>query len=483
MTITYLYYLYSSLIDIFASGVNMFCRYFNCNPHYPYYSEVLCIGAGVSNAYVCYQLSKKNIYTGKITVLEKSECEGGRILSKRVETSTREFGAMRLFDVPQMKKVFNLLKELGIKTINVSTEEQDNVFYYCGKRYLKKEATLSSGIKVSEFEDYVVSQIKNAYPEIDLNNIFEYEEFRNMNITQLFLKYGNATQDDIKMWISYSGYDLNLEDTQITKLLHEKGFYFGKENQYYVVDGMATLVRKLFEHSNTEIIYNTKAISVEKDAEGCNIITTINSKSELIKYKCKYLFIGITSGQLQGLNTVKIPIPISQERLQSICSVISLPLFKVFFKWDKENVWWGKDKHKTGKSTTDLPIRQVFYYNDEDILVYNSGKYATELYCKFLESPEKASMEVYRQIAEMHQIQIPPPNFAYTTFKYWVEGSSRWLVGTDIQKNIEIISNGIVDNSNIFIVGDNYSKCQGWIVGAMDSADLALNSLMEKQML
>jgi monoamine oxidase len=450
-----------------------------------YYSDYLCIGAGVSNAYLCYELNKRNIYRGTVMVLEKSERFGGRIKSEytnmliqnKPEVGYDELGAMRLFDIPQMKKIFDLLKEFGLKTIKVSLEDSENIFYYNGQQYLKKEAVLSNGIKVSEFEEYMTTNIKNAYPGIDFNDIFDYEEFRDMNIKQLFSKYGQANKEDIKMWIAYSGYDYNLDNTQISTWLYEKNFYntVDKEKQYYVVDGMIAFVKKLFEQSNAEIIYDTKAISVEKDKEGYNIVNTINSKYGYKQYKCKYLFIGVTSSQFQGLNTFQ-QIPINPLRLRLAYESVSIPLFKVFFKWDKENVWWGKEKYKTGKSTTDLIIRQVHYYNDEDILVYNTGHYATELYYRFLDNPEKASMEVYRQIITVHGMDIPPPNFAYTTFKYWPDGASKWFLGADVNKNVELIPNGTIDNSNIYIVGDSFSKYQGWIIGGMNSVDIALKS-------
>jgi hypothetical protein len=119
----------------------------------------------------------------------------------------------------------------------------------------------------------------------------------------------------------------------------------------------------------------------------------------------------------------------------------------------------------------------VHYYNDEDILVYNTGRYATELYYKFLENPEQASMEVYRQIVTIHAMDIPPPNFAFTTFQYWPDGASKWLLGADVNRNVEMIPNGSIDRSNIYIVGDAFSKYQGWIIGGMDSVDVALKSL------
>lgn len=453
------------------------------------YSEFLCVGGGVSNAYTCYQIKKLGISKDKIIVLEKENKVGGRISSlssniykqNKPEVGFSELGAMRLFDNTTMKKIFDLLKVLGLKTIKVSLEDKDNIFYYKNKKYTKSEATLSNGIKLKDLDAYVINNVQKMNPNIDFDNIFDYKEFSNMNIYDLFMKYGNIKLEDVNMWIAYHGYDVDTVDTQITSLLVMKNFYNqeNKDSQYYLLDGMVSLVKKLFENSNADIIYNTKVISIQKDSKGYNIINTIDSNYNYRQFKCKYLFIGITSKSLQVLNTYN-QLPISPLRLKMASESISIPLLKVFLKWDKENIWWGENfKYKSGKSTTDLPIRMVHYYNDEDLLVYNTGHFATELYKKLEENPAKASIEVYEQVKRIHEADIPPPNFVYTWFKYWPDGSHQWKIGADVKKNVKLIPNGFIDRSNIFIIGDAYSIYQGWIIGAINSADIAIEALKE----
>ena len=43
----------------------------------------------------------------------------------------------------------------------------------------------------------------------------------------------------------------------------------------------------------------------------------------------------------------------------------------------------------------------------------------------------------------------------------------------------EEILNGIKDNSNIFIVGDAFSRYQGWIIGALRTANKVFDLLNE----
>jgi monoamine oxidase len=289
------------------------------------YSEIICIGAGVANAYFCYELRKKNISNSKILVLEKSDRYGGRIksLSSNIyvqnepEVGYAELGGMRLFDNGSMPKVFDLLKTFNIETINVPLKDDNNIFYYKGKQIKKSEARVSNGMTVKEFENYSTNNIKNNYPNFNFKDVNDYNEFQNMNIYDFFKKYGKATQEDVDLWMAYSGYDYNLDNVQVSTWIFEKDFYNTNiaDLQKYVKNGMILLVKNLFQNSNANIIYNTKATTIVKNKEGYNIINTISSDNIFKQYKCKYLIIGLSSQQFQELNSYS-KIPISYPRFK-----------------------------------------------------------------------------------------------------------------------------------------------------------------------
>lgn len=451
-----------------------------------YYSEIMCIGAGVSNAYACYQIKQQNINNDKIIVLEKEPVMGGRIRSvysnvykqDEPEVEYAELGAARLFDVESMRKLFRLLEVLDLKTINVPLDDGNNVFFYKGKEYAKSNVYLNNGLKASKFDQYAVDNFLKSQPGVG-DDVLNDKELQDDNVYDFLKKYGDAKMSDVQKWISYSGYDYYSDYTQARSLLVTKDFYNQnlKDKQYYLLSGMISLVKKLFENSNAEIVYNTKAVSIEKDSHGYTVINTINSNNQYRKYKCKYLFIGLTAKQIEELNSYK-RLPISSTRLDLMSQALYFPLFKLVLKWDKDKIWWGKGKRFVGgKSTTDLPIRQVIYYNDEDIMVYSTGVYATELNNKFMKNEAAAAVEVYEDIKRVHQMDIPPPNYVYTIYKYWPDGSHKWRLGAKPEENKKIIPNGVADKSNIFIVGDAYSDYQGWIIGAINSVDEALDSL------
>ena len=113
------------------------------------FSDVLCVGAGVSSAYMSYKLWKDGVPCS-VNVIESQSMMGGRVRSvySNVYSTNKndviygELGGMRIFEVPPMKKLFDLIKKFNIKLINVSLEDKNNIFFYKGVSYKKKRSIL-----------------------------------------------------------------------------------------------------------------------------------------------------------------------------------------------------------------------------------------------------------------------------------------------------------------------------------------------------
>ena len=97
----------------------------------------------------------------------------------------------------------------------------------------------------------------------------------------------------------------------------------------------------------------------------------------------------------------------------------------------------------------------------------------------FSKNPAKTAKYLYYCIQKMHPFPIPEPNYVYTIYKYWIDGSTAWQKNVDVNEAVYTIPNGNMDNSHIYIVGDSYSKFQGWIIGCMISVDIALPLLLQ----
>jgi monoamine oxidase len=187
-----------------------------------------------------------------------------------------------------------------------------------------------------------------------------------------------------------------------------------------------------------------------------------------------------------------------------IRSVVPIPLFKLAICYPR--VWWQEDLTR-GRSVTDLPLRQCYYWAVDPasghavILIYDDGldlDYWADLrdasaprfphdpallpggpsfpaWSEF-PAPRRMVEEVHRQLVEMHgraPDEVPRPYAA--AYRDWGEdpfggGANFWPVGV---RSYEV-SRAIVQPRppyRVYVCGDCYSHGQGWVEGALATAE------------
>ena len=142
-------------------------------------SEILCVGAGISSAYMCYQLKEHGVHS-KINVIEASDIMGGRLISVYSnvngdeKVSYDELGGMRIFEDDVMKPIYDIIKKFNIKTVKVSLDDKNNIFFYKNKIYKKPDVRLSNGMTIDEFEDFSLENLKKEYPNFKNKDVYDY---------------------------------------------------------------------------------------------------------------------------------------------------------------------------------------------------------------------------------------------------------------------------------------------------------------------
>jgi monoamine oxidase len=208
-------------------------------------------------------------------------------------------------------------------------------------------------------------------------------------------------------------------------------------------------------------------------------------------------------------------------------SVEGIPLYKLFLIY--ETPWW-KEKCglEDGRSITDIPVRQCYYWSTKPgapsaIMAYNDqastsfwGGYQTgplgpwdaeqveigptlfkakssdwiapedkiaerrRRNWDMHKAPHDMVMEMHRQLLEMHQVEdVPEPidaafmdwmNFPYGgAVHFWNPGYKSWEMLEKIPQPVEGL--------NVFIVGEAYSTVQTWVEGAFQTSEIALGKL------
>ncbi|UFZ08026.1 FAD-dependent oxidoreductase [Bradyrhizobium ontarionense] len=318
-------------------------------------------------------------------------------------------------------------------------------------------------------------------------------------------------------WNAADGFPWNLDD-------------FGRDVKYFgITPGFASLPTKLakgFEDAGGQILFKHRLESFDVGWEGDRDLIemqfavdgdkrcTIKARKLILAMPRRSLELIAESGAVLG----RAP---ENDRVRNLIrSVTPIPLFKLAlgyrFPWwetidpvavvtDQGTQWRPIRK---GVSITDLPLRQCYYWaTDPDtgnavVLIYDDGR-DLEYWAGLRErrespaysqrvteggdaewnshkAPELMVNEVHRQLLEIHGVDhrkdIPFPYAA--AYRDWSEdpfggGANFWHLHVDSEQ----VGRDILQpkpSLPVFICGEAYSHQQGWVEGALQTADQML---------
>lgn len=209
-------------------------------------------------------------------------------------------------------------------------------------------------------------------------------------------------------------------------------------------------------------------------------------------------------------------------------SVLAQPAFKLFAAYRRP--WWTETRGITaGRSVTDLPIRQCYYWGTEQdapngqpgvtnsILMasYSDGN-SVEFWSGLARHPDRYSPpafacppgvgippfvnelsassrlveELQSQLRLLHGLnrleaptegaQLPPPYV--TVFRDWTQepfggGWHFWKIGVDSRAVMQFMRKPF-ENLPLSICGEAWSRQQGWVEGALETADDVLENTL-----
>lgn len=216
--------------------------------------------------------------------------------------------------------------------------------------------------------------------------------------------------------------------------------------------------------------------------------------------------------------------PLLQDREVSrlVKSVTPRPLFKLFTTYG--DPWWLPAMVQKGRTTTDLPVRQTYYWPTDTgdpatggpamlMASYDDGinigfwdsfrpmrgvgwrREATETQMAYFKNadagaadpqweanaaPQSMVDEVQRQLALIHGMAYVP-RARNAAFRDWGDdpfggGWNSWNIGVDSRRvKMDILQPD--PGAPVYVCGEAYSDAQGWVEGALQTADLMLEKL------
>ncbi len=318
-------------------------------------------------------------------------------------------------------------------------------------------------------------------------------------------------------WNAADGFPWNLDD-------------FGRDVSYFgISSGYASLpvkIAHLFEEAGGRILFGHRLESFDARPHGDSHLIEMQfaiDGANTRTIRARNLILAMPRRSIELLaksGAVLEDTPANQRIWDLIRSVTPIPLFKLALCY--RYPWWetidpvevatdtGAQRRRISKglSITDLPLRQCYYWatdaetRNSVVLIYDDGR-DLEYWAglrerlphggdhvrhytaaerghgewKDHEAPALMVLEVHRQLLEMHGVQqrgdIPLPYAA--AYRDWGEdpyggGANFWHLHVDseqVARDILRPKPGVP----VFVCGEAYSHQQGWVEGALRTAD------------
>ncbi|HKV41331.1 MAG TPA: NAD(P)/FAD-dependent oxidoreductase [Blastocatellia bacterium] len=509
--------------------------------------DVAIVGGGVSGVYSAWRLLTEG-KRARVEVFEAGNHIGGRLLSVTppgISNMTAELGGMRILPAvqPRITKLIQVLNREAspnerIDTYPFPVDQPANISYLRGihlrlRDFQSNPSEVPYHLTFLEFGNtpgqLVVNAINQLVPGITDPKLSE-EQRKKMAQEASFdgkplyqqgfwnvlmrVMSGEAYQ----LGLAAGGYETTLTNWNAADAIpwylsdfgvdpKYEGFRKGFQQVPLTLEDRVKKVHGLV-HCNRRVLgFDRTGDGIELRLADGNVVQT------------KSLILAMPRRALD-LITGASPILQDQSVRRLIESVTPRPLFKLFTTYDSP--WWLPAGVEKGRTTTDLPVRQTYYWPKDDgqpatqgramlMASYDDGTnigFWDGFRAKrgigwrgglenvkepdwFLGAADKSGAshegwlehhaparmvdEVQRQLAVIHGLQFTP-GVVDACFKDWGDdpfggGWNSWNIGA---KSWEVKEQIINPAPDVYICGEAYSDAQGWVEGAIETADLML---------
>jgi monoamine oxidase len=527
--------------------------------------DIAIVGAGVSGLYVAWRL-KTQFPAKTVVVFEASERLGGRLLSLRppeIPNMVAELGGMRILPAvqPRIKKLIDVLNRLltagdKIELFHFPVDEPQNLAFLRGVHlrlsdFIQKPEKVPYSLNFLErgmsAGGIIINAIEQIVPGITRKGLSEEERRQMTNSASfdgvpLYLQgFWNVLMRIISgeaylLGTDAGGYNSTLTNWNAADAIPWYLSDFGVDPEYQGFrkgfQQVPMSLAELFRSAGGEIRPGAPLAGFDEAGNGYSL--SVHGK----RINAKSLVLAMPRRSLDLLAPSSPPLRTIQEL---IGSVTPRPLFKLFTTYN--NPWWRaagfNDGAKfvsveSGRSITDLPVRQTYYWPNDDgtparegpamlMASYDDGanigfwdglrprrghsapagrEVATpknaflgpadaligagsmaapagepgQSWSDF-RAPTRMVEEVARQLAMIHGLSYTP-EVRTAAFRDWGEdpfggGWNSWNIGVKSQEvKAQIVQP--FGNRAFHICGEAYSDAQGWVEGALQTADMVL---------
>lgn len=389
----------------------------------------IIVGSGISGLFLARELSK----TDKVTVLEKEDYLGGRILTGHESGSTFEIGAGRIHSTHL--RVLSLIKEYGIKTIDIggtpmwrplgSSASMPNLFEPTWAALLSQFRRLPADVLATSTLRSLCEEVIGPEQTHKLLETFPYR-------TEL---------ESMRADVAIKGFD----DTA------------GTQAKYMaVLGGLTQVVDGLVRDAKKRGAVFKKGIEVT-DVTDYGVVTKTK------EYKADRVILCIPVTALRKLPVLK--------GLKAFDYVDMAPLTRIY------GVYPGLQLDRT---ITDSPLRYIIpIHGDLFMISYTDGR-DTRRWAG-LHGPALTKSIQQALTALFPEQSIPEPTWV-KAFE-WSGGTTYWKPGSydPVEEGQRVLQPRPSSLPSLYICGESFSMLQAWLEGSLEHAEALIDLFSHKE--
>jgi monoamine oxidase len=497
--------------------------------------DVAIVGGGISGVYTGWRLLTADLASsslkesGQLNVhlYELSDRIGGRLISldpPEMSGIKAEFGGMRY--LTNQPLVSGLIEALGLETRPFPVSGEENIYYLRGRHLRGRdfvnpevvpyrlswlEQGKTPGQLIMAAIDTLIPGATNLTPT-QWQDLKENYKFNGRYLWELGfwnLLHEVMSSEAFKLLQDAGGYDTAMTNWNAAEAIPWYLSDFGPEAEYRtVVNGMESIplavadkFRKVGGHVHTGLRLNT----FHRQEDGL-IKLQFDDQPPMLT---RHLVLAMPRRSLERLDD-DTPFLLYPEVQPLIPTITPHPMFKLFLCY--RYAWWQDAGVNNGRSVTDLPLRQVYYFGSEvegpasynrelrDSLVmasYDDGPHvgfwtgladkghstthnfppSDEPRWNQYTCPPGMIAHAQRQLKLVHDLDYIPEPYA-AGFQDWGQDPfggawNSWNIHVKAWEVRDKILQPLPDWP-VYIMGEAYSAHQGWIEGALQTAERVL---------
>lgn len=485
--------------------------------------DIVIVGGGASGTYSGFRLTehfKEKKVSKSILLMEASNRIGGRLFSysyPEMPGLVAEIGGMRFLDVQE--NVTGLVDYLKLKKEYFDKDSTENITYLRrvrmnkGDFFQKLPYNLREEEKGKSSRELMLLGVLKAVPEVktippkELKEFLKTKEFEGTPLWQI--GFWNLLMNELSIEAYHlirdaGGYFSFVSNWNAYNAILAFSKYLKDVTFYKLPEGLDQLPKKLaerYEQNGGKLSLNTQVISLKQVKVNQEKLIQVFYKTgnKLESCYARHVILAMPKRAIELLDQDSFPFK-DEQFVMDLKRVAPENASKVFLWYD--DPWWTKLGFSNGPSRTDLPLRQCYYfgtsqnkgllmasYSDGIAVDFWEGYYPESAFDRVSDRfvnlpdyiqkhivPPKMIEELTQELSEIHGVDAAKPRFALFQnwgedpygggWHYWNPHNQSWIVMPRIRHPIK--------EENLYICGEAYSDQQGWIEGALNTAEKML---------